>query len=44
MGTFVGGIVIIISVVVFSLKGSPDSDAELSSVYADSYSHIPSGK
>ena len=43
-GTFVGGIVIIISVIIFSLKGNPDSSSSLSPAASELYSHIPSGK
>lgn len=43
-GTFVGGIVIIISVIIFSLKGNPDSSSSLSPAASELYSHTPSGK
>ena len=44
MGTFVGGIVIIISVIIFSTKGNPDSSSGLSQAPSEMYSQIPSGK
>ena len=44
MGTFIGGIVIIISVIIFSTKGNPDSSSGLSQAPSEMYSQIPSGK